>query len=155
MSQSRNFSAEPPNVTILQMLNGMWLSHAIQAAAYYDFASLIQDERKTTEELSQLTNTQEEWVFRVLRFLAAFGIFAEDAPRTFKNTKLSTYLRDDIPGSMRAMACMMGLKRVREEWEPSNRLCSRELLLFNYSDMEKPIRIWTRIQKKAPYLRQQ
>ena len=102
--------------SLLDDLNAMWKSFAIQAAAQFDFATLIGEGSMTTTELAEATGTQERWVYRVLRFLAAHGVFAEVAPRTFTNTARSLYLCDDIPGSLRAMARMMGSNRVRQEW---------------------------------------
>lgn len=106
----------PPQQIVLDQLNGMWLSYALQAAARYNLATLLGDESKTTAELARQTETQENWVYRLLRFLAANGVFAEVAPRTFVNTDLSTCLRSDIPGSMYAMARMMGSERSRKTW---------------------------------------
>lgn len=105
-----------PQRALLNELRGMWKSYAIQAAAHYNFATLIGDTSKTTEELAQITGVQEQWVHRVLRLLASLGIFYEVAPRTYTNTKLSACLRDDVPGSLRAMARMMGSPRYRREW---------------------------------------
>lgn len=105
-----------PQRALLNELHGMWKSYAIQAAAHYNFATLIGDGQKTTTELAQATGTQEQWVHRVLRFLAALGIFSEVAPRTYANTAVSTYLRDNTKGSLRAMARMMGTSRYRQEW---------------------------------------
>jgi O-methyltransferase len=105
-----------PQRALLNELRGMWKAYAIQAAAHYNFATLIGEEHKTTAELAQATGAQEQWVHRVLRLLASLGIFHEVAPRTYANTKLSACLRDNVPGSLRAMARMMGTTRYRQEW---------------------------------------
>ncbi len=107
----------PPQQHLLDALNAEWKSFALQAVAHFNFATFIGEEHKSAAELAQTTGTQERWVYRVLRFLAAYGIFAEEEEtHTFTNTDLSACLRDDISGSLRAMACMMGSKRVRQEW---------------------------------------
>lgn len=105
-----------PQRALLNELRGMWKSYAIQAAAHYNFASLIGEEHKTTAELAQTTGVQEQWVHRVLRLLASIGIFSEVAPRTYINTPLSACLCDNAKGSLRAMARMMGTARYRREW---------------------------------------
>jgi O-methyltransferase domain len=107
---------KPTSRIVLDALNGMWLSYAVQAAARYDLATLIGEGAKTTAQLAKETSTHEFWTYRVLRFLAANGIFEEVAPRTFANTDLSTYLRNDVPTSMYAMARMMGSDRYRRTW---------------------------------------
>jgi hypothetical protein len=43
-----------------------------------------------------------------LRGLASLGVFAEEGERRFALTPAAALLRDDIPGSQRAMAIMMG-----------------------------------------------
>lgn len=116
MTQPTTMAGPTPQRALLNELRGMWKSYAIQAAAHYNFATLIGDEQKTTRELAQATGAQEQWVHRVLRLLASLGIFYEVAPRTYTNTKLSACLRDDVPGSLRAMARMMGTTRYRQEW---------------------------------------
>jgi O-methyltransferase domain len=51
----------PERLQILQYLNSMWLSYAIQAAAHFDFATHIGDGEKSTEGLAQLTGAKESW----------------------------------------------------------------------------------------------
>jgi hypothetical protein len=106
----------PPQQIMLDQLNGMWLSYAVQAAAYYNLATLVGDGSKTTKELAQQTGTHDGWIYRLLRYLAANGVFAETEPRTFVNTDLSSSLRSDRDGSMYAMARMMGSDRLRRTW---------------------------------------
>ena len=127
-----------PQQVLLNELKGMWKSYAIQAAAHYNFATLIGEDSKTTAELAQATGTQEQWVHRVLRLLAALGIFCEVAPRTFANTELSACLRDGVPGSLRAMARMMGCERYRLEWgllEESMRTGTSAIELLHGKDL--------------------
>ena len=114
MAQSEH--RRPPQQIVLDQLNGMWLSYALQAASYYDLATLVGDGSKTSDELALKTETQEKWIYRLLRYLAANGVFAETEPRTFVNTELSNCLRSDVSGSMYAMARMMGSERFRKTW---------------------------------------
>lgn len=107
----------PPHVRLLDMLNLEWRSIAIEAVAYHNLATIIGDETKTAKEIAAKAEIQEDWAFRVLRFLSSFGIFKECAPRTFCNTKLSACLCDDVPNSMRAMAMLMGSERIQRIWE--------------------------------------
>lgn len=105
-----------PQHLLLDDLNAQWKSFALQAAAQFNFATLIGTKSKTTAELAGETGTQERWVYRVLRFLAAYDIFVEDDNKMFRNTERSWYLCDGVQGSLRPMALMMGSKRVRREW---------------------------------------
>ena len=127
-----------PQQVLLNELKGMWKSYAIQAVAHYNFATLIGEGSKTAAELAQATGTQEQWVHRVLRLLASLGIFCEVSPRTYVNTELSACLRDGVPGSLRAMARMMGSERYRLEWgllEESMRTGTSAIALLHGRDL--------------------
>jgi hypothetical protein len=54
--------------------------------------------------LAAATGTHERSLYRVLRFMAAHGLFQEAGPRTFDHTPLSQVLRSDADGSYRAAA---------------------------------------------------
>ncbi len=114
-SQLEGLMRRSPMQIVLEYLNGMWLSYAIQAAAWYDFATLIGDELIPTDQLARQVDVKEDWTYRLLRFLASYGLFSEIAPRTFANTELSACLRSDRPG-MYSMARYMGTRRMRETW---------------------------------------
>ena len=105
-----------PSLRLLAMLNAEWRSSAIAAVAYYNLASLIGDEGKTTKELAELAGLQEEWVYRVLRFLSSSDIFEEHPGRVFVNTELSDCLREEAPDSLRALAMLHGTERMKREW---------------------------------------
>jgi hypothetical protein len=126
-----NLSAQK---ALYESLHTMVLPYVLQAAAHYNYATLIGDSNKTTEDLARETETKESWVFRILRFLAAQGIFVEVAPRTFSNTDVSTYLRDDVSGSLRNMARMMGSERYRGCWASIEKcMCTGEAAIeINY-----------------------
>ena len=93
-----------------------WRSSAMQAVAYYNLASLIGDGERTTKELAEQAGLQEEWVYRVLRFLSASDIFEEYPGRVFVNTELSNCLREKSQDSLRALAMLHGTERMKQEW---------------------------------------
>lgn len=97
-------------------LNSMWLSYAIQAAVHYDVATHLGDEKKTTQELAELTATNEAMLYRLLRFLAAKQIFNEVERKTFVNTPASGFLRRDCENTLYWVARMQGSSRYRQEW---------------------------------------
>ena len=69
------------------------------------------DGPKTSEELGQVTKTHAQSIYRLLRALASFGIFAEDETGRFGLTPRAEMLRTGVPGSIRAYAIVIG-----EEW---------------------------------------
>jgi len=102
----------PPQVKLLQMMNAYRLSQSISVAAKLGIADLLTDGPKNTEELAQVTATDAQSLYRLLRSLASFGIFAEDEAGRFSLTPRAAMLQTDIPGSLRAYAIVIG-----EEWD--------------------------------------
>ncbi len=101
----------PPEIMLLQMISGFWVSHTIATAAKLGIADILKDGPKNSDELAKETQTHESSLYRLLRTLASFGIFTEVRPRTFALTPLGEHLRTDAPMSLRGMAMMFG-----EEW---------------------------------------
>jgi hypothetical protein len=56
--------------------------------------------------LAAATSTHERSLYRVMRFLASRGVFAETSPNHFDHTPLSLVLRTDADGSYRSSARM-------------------------------------------------
>ncbi len=94
----------PPQVTMLPMISGFWLSRVIHVAVKLAIPDLLREQPKSAEELALETNTHAPSLYRVLRALASVGIFAEDEERRFQSTPLAATLQTDIPGSLRLMA---------------------------------------------------
>lgn len=88
----------------MQMLVGQMIAQAIGAAARYGFADHLADGPKSADELAALTGTHRPSVYRLLRALAASGIFVEGEGGRFANTPLSDALRTGVPGSARNFA---------------------------------------------------
>jgi hypothetical protein len=103
--------AVPPQVVLTQMAFGALLTQALYVAAKLGVADLLAGGPRPVAELAAETGTHERSLYRVLRSLAASGVFAEVGPRTFALTPLAELLRSDAPGSMRNGAIFMG-----EEW---------------------------------------
>ena len=94
----------PPQVTMLQIISGFWLSRAVYIAAKLGLADLVTRQPKSAEELAQATETHAPSLYRVLRALASAGIFAEDQDQRFHSTSLAATLQSDLPGSLRFFA---------------------------------------------------
>jgi hypothetical protein len=67
-------------------------------------------------ELAERSRTDAGALRKVLSLLAEDGIFEEVSPGTFANTGLSELLRPGVPGSMHAMASMVGAKWLWDSW---------------------------------------
>jgi len=94
----------PPPVQLLQMVTvGRMTAQAIGVAARLDFATQIGDGEASAAELAKQAGCNVDAVYRVLRALASVGVFTE-TERGFRNTPLSSTLRDDVPMSSRPIA---------------------------------------------------
>lgn len=101
----------PPQVKMLQMMNAYRLSQSISVAAKLGIADLLADGPKSKEELAQATGTHAQSIYRLLRALASFNIFAEDENGLFELTPRAALLQTNVPGSIRGYATVIG-----EDW---------------------------------------
>src|SRR5262249_55054226 len=95
------------------MLTAYWTSACLITAAKLGLADLLASGPRTPADLAKATGTLPEPLYRLLRALASNGVFAEDGQGRFALTPLAELLRDDVPGSQRAMAILMGDEHFR------------------------------------------
>jgi hypothetical protein len=100
--------AMPPQLAVLQMASGYWVSRSIYVAAKLGIADLLKDSPKSCDELATATGTHAPSLYRVLRALASLGVFAETQPNHFTLTPLAACLQSDVPGSFRACVIVLG-----------------------------------------------
>jgi len=98
--------AMPPQLAILQMASGYWVSQSLYVAAKLGIADLLKDSPKSCDELATATGTNAPSLYRVLRALASLGVFAETQPNHFTLTPLAACLQSDVPNSFRAYVIM-------------------------------------------------
>jgi hypothetical protein len=106
--QSRSTTSADPSQTLARMIMGFRVSQMIYVAAKLGIADLLKDGPQSADALAQATGTHAPSLYRVLRALAAEGIFAEDDHGRFALTSLAEPLRSGIPGSVRAQALLFG-----------------------------------------------
>lgn len=91
-----------------RMITGNWMSQAVYVAAKLRIADRLVDGAQPVELLAEATGTHARTLYRLLRALASAGVFTEAGPRRFGLTPAAETLRSDVPGSLWAMAIMMG-----------------------------------------------
>ena len=101
----------PPEAVLPQMIMGGLMQKSIWVAAKLGIADLIAEKPRAAEELAAATDAHAPSLYRVLRFLAMAGVFAENSDGEFELTPIAELLRSDTPNSMRDYAIMMG-----EDW---------------------------------------
>ncbi|MEV0330270.1 methyltransferase [Micromonospora echinospora] len=91
----------PPPASLLDAASGFWRTHALGAVARLGVADQLTDGPRDVAALAAATDADEDSLFRVLRALAADGIFRRTGPRTFALNTLAEPLRSDHPRSVR------------------------------------------------------
>ena len=99
------------------LIAGYWVSRLIYVAARLGLADLLKDGPRTAEDLAATARVRPAALYRVLRTLASYGLFAEIKGKRFKLTPLGATLRTDVPASMHAFALMLVEKHVWYAWE--------------------------------------
>jgi len=106
----------PPPFRLIQIGSAFWQSRALYVVALLDVASALGEESLPVETIASLVSAQPDAIYRLLRMLAAMGIFEEVSPRVFRNNALSEYLREDNPKSVRAMILMHNSIEMSQPW---------------------------------------
>ena len=101
----------PPEAFLTQLAFGAMMTQALYVAAKLGIADVLAAGPRHVSELASETGAHERSLYRVMRSLAAVGVFAETGPKVFSNTPYSEPLRSDAAGSMRNGVIFMG-----EEW---------------------------------------
>jgi hypothetical protein len=105
--------AMPPQLAVLQMASGYWVSQSIYVAAKLGIADLLKDSPKSCDELATATGTNAPSLYRLLRALASLGVFAETQLNHFTLTPLAACLQSDVPDSIRAYVILRGEEQYR------------------------------------------
>lgn len=92
----------------LAMASGAWVTASLYTATVLGIADLLAAGPRSAEDLAGASQANADALRRLLRMLAAHGVFAEREDGRFEQTELSTLLRGDAPGNLRAMVLMYG-----------------------------------------------
>ena len=134
----------PPPFRLMQISSAFWQSRALYVAARLDIATVLGDDELDGDQIGIRVGADADAIGRLLRMLAAMGIFEETAPRVFRNNRLSMFMRTDKPQSVRAMILMHNSDAMSRPWFeqleqgvrqgiPPFQLCHGEKL-FDYLD---------------------
>jgi hypothetical protein len=102
-------TGEPdPAQTLFEISGGYVIPRALHVVADLGVADALDETPRTAAELAAAVGAHPDTLGRVLRLLAAQGVFAIEGD-TFRHSAASRLLRTDHPRSMRAFARMFGL----------------------------------------------
>ncbi|AJT66498.3 hypothetical protein T261_4860 [Streptomyces lydicus] len=85
---------------LMDQAMGHLFSAALRTAAHHRIADHLAGGPRTVEQLAVATDTHAPHLRRVLRYLAARGIFREDAAGAYQLTPAARALRTDVPDSL-------------------------------------------------------
>ncbi len=104
---SDGFEGAPAD-TLYRMAVGFRNTQALYVAAKLGIADLLAEGPLDSREMSQHLGVNARAIFRVMRALAAQGVFTQDSSDRFGLTPISHLLRTDTPDSMRYIAISYG-----------------------------------------------
>ncbi len=96
-----------PFEMLQQIVGGYCLPRCLHVVADLGVADMLDETPRTATELAASVSAQPDALGRVLRLLAAHGVF-EMEDETFRHSPASRLLRTDHPQSMRAFARTFG-----------------------------------------------
>lgn len=106
----------PPFVHLYELTTGAWLTQAISVAARLGVADAIASGATTSAEIAQQVGAHAPTLYRLLRALADYGVFAQGSGDRFALTPMGQSLRSGAPQSMRRWAIWTGARFYREAW---------------------------------------
>ena len=106
----------PAPFRLLQIGSAFWQSRVLYVAARLDLATVLGDSDLSAADLADKVDADSRALLRLLRMLAAIGVFDEVTPGTYRNNKLSSALRTDRADNVRAMVLMHNAPEMSLPW---------------------------------------
>jgi hypothetical protein len=107
---------EDPAAALRRLTIGFQVSEAIHVAATFGVADHVAAGVHDCADLAAATETDPEALYRVLRALAAVGVFVERDDRHFDLTPVGEHLRSDASPSLRGWASFIGRPYYWQAW---------------------------------------
>ena len=109
-------NAADPSVELMRLINAYQVSQALHVAASLGVADHLMDGPQPSDTLAQACGAHPGSLYRLLRALAAVGVFHEAEGRRFSLTALGSCLTGDAPGSRRDYARWIGTPSMWASW---------------------------------------
>ena len=88
---------ETPDQLMRRMIGGFQLTQLLYVATKLNIADHLANGPQAVTQLATVTESHADSLYRVLRALAGFGVFAEDEGRRFRLTPAAELLRTGVP----------------------------------------------------------
>lgn len=105
-----------PWFDMLNLINGFQVTQAIRVAATLRIADHLKDGARSAAELASLTESNADALYRLLRALAAVGVFHEGEDRSFTLTPMGDCLRSDSATPIGGWAEHVGNPHFWQAW---------------------------------------
>jgi hypothetical protein len=105
-----------PRLTLLGLINGFQITQAIRVASTLRIADHLHDGPRSADELAALAKCHTASLYRLLRALAAVGVFREDKGGKFALTPMGDCLRTDSTTPLGAWAEVVGSPYFWQTW---------------------------------------
>jgi O-methyltransferase domain/Dimerisation domain len=100
--------ASDPSAELLRLVNGFQISQALHVAALLAVADHLKDGPKSADVLARTCDANPGALYRLLRALAAIGVFHENDDMEFSLTPVGLCLTSDAVGTRRNWAQYIG-----------------------------------------------
>ena len=105
-----------PRQDLLGLINGFQITQAIRVASTLRIADHLNDGARSAAELASLTKSHPDSLYRLLRALAAVGVFREEEGQRFLLTPMGDCLRTDSATPIGAWAELVGSPYFWQAW---------------------------------------
>jgi SAM-dependent methyltransferase len=108
--------AQSPLNVVLGLMSGHAITRSLTVVTELGIADLLADGPKSAAQLAASRHVDEQSLYRLLRALAAIGVFSENAAHQFSLTALSDRLRAAHPRSLRDFVRIRGHEMYWQAW---------------------------------------
>lgn len=105
-----------PDEQLVDLMRGYRVPQGLHVAVRLGLADLLADGPKPVDELARATGCDALALGRMLRALAAEGVFVEVSPFVFGHTTMSQFLRRDHPRSRCPAILFLGAENAVRPW---------------------------------------
>src|SRR5690349_13855359 len=97
-----------PQELMLRLMFGKHVTYSLSAVARLGVADQMTRAASDIEDLARRTGAHAPSLYRVMRMLAAAGVFEETSGKRFALTPVGELLKTGVPGSIRHLAIAFG-----------------------------------------------
>jgi hypothetical protein len=116
IKSNKDLSVEEAVAELRRLIKGFQISQALHVAAVLRVADQMAGIPRSTDEIAAAVGVQPFPLYRLLRALAALGIFREHEGRRFSLTTMGKCLRSDSEQLVGPFAIFMGQEYYQQAW---------------------------------------